>query len=146
MKVEKSIVINRPVEAVFAFVTEMNSVPRWAPVQSIRALEEGPVRVGATYVQVVDIMGKPVEIATEVTDYQPPRSFAFKSVSGPLPLTSTFTFVPSQDNTSTNLLLVGEAEPGGALKFAGPFLNNMVKKQIDDQLTALKRLLEAQSS
>src|ERR1700730_7203683 len=92
MKVKKQILINRSIETVFAYVTDMGNVTRWTPVKSIRPLSEGQIGVGSTYVQAGEILGQQVEATTEVTDYQPPTSFAFKALVGPLPLESRFTF------------------------------------------------------
>ncbi|GCE13694.1 SRPBCC family protein [Tengunoibacter tsumagoiensis] len=142
MKVEKSIVIARPVEKVFAFVTQMENVKRWLPVTEVQALSNGPLGVGSRFRQSGEFMGQHFEGAIEVTRYEPSHAFSFKLVDGPFPLSNDMTFdaVPG----GTRLTLVGEADPGSKLKFAGPFLMPMVRKQLDTQVNTLKRVIESE--
>src|SRR5690349_19225035 len=99
MRLEKSIVIQQPVEIVFAFVTEMQNVPRWTPACEIRQTGEEPIGVGSHFVQLVEVLGQKFEITTEITAYEPPRVFALKTISGPFPLENTFTFAPDDGGT-----------------------------------------------
>ena len=142
MRFDKSVVINRPVDAVFAFVTDFNKVPLWMPVSNLRQTSEGPIGVGSTFAQSVEIFGQRFDGVIQITSYEPTRAFAFKVVQGPFPLANSMTFVPLDANR-TNLTMVGEAEPGKVLKMAGPLLGPMVKKQLETQVSTLKRLLES---
>lgn len=143
VRVEKQVAIQRPIEEVFAFLTDMHNVSRWTPVKSIRPVAGNgeQVAVGETYIQVIEFMGQQFEITTEITTYQPSKAFGFKAVSGPVPLTSTFTLTPVENGTQ--ITLVGEGELGNALKFAGPLASSLVKKQLDSQLALLKQVLES---
>jgi ligand-binding SRPBCC domain-containing protein len=144
MRLEKSIVIQRPVETVFAFITEMRNVPRWTLACEIRQTGEGPIGIGSRFVQFVDVLGQKFEITTEITAYEPPKVFALKTISGPFPLENTFTFAP--DEAGTLVTAVGEGEPGNVLKLAKPLMTAMVKNQVESQLRQLKRLLEEKES
>jgi uncharacterized protein YndB with AHSA1/START domain len=141
IRIERTILIHRPVADVYAFVTDMNSVRSWLPVSDIRPVSGGPMRVGATFAQTAEFMGRKFHSTIEVTQYEPPRIFAFKMIEGPFPLTNTMTFAPGGDN-GTNLTLVGEAEPGNALKFLGPLVTPVVRKQLETQCSQLKKVLE----
>jgi uncharacterized membrane protein len=140
MRVERSVVICRPVEKVFAFVTDMHNVTRWTPACEIRQVGQGPMAVGARFVQVGEILGRRIEATTEVTEYAPPDAFAFKTVSGPIPLRNTFRFFNVSEGTRVEI--VGEGEPGSLFKLAGPLFNVAIRKQIETQLEKLKNILE----
>lgn len=140
MRIEKSIVIKRPTETVFAFVTDMCNVPRWTPAKEIRSIREGSLCIGAQFVQVVEMLGQQFEIITEITAYEPCTTFAFKAISGPLPFENRFTFAPIEEGTCVSA--VGEGEPGSVLKLAGPFVTALVKRQVDTQMSMLKSILE----
>jgi ligand-binding SRPBCC domain-containing protein len=118
----------------------MQNVPRWTPACKIRQTGEGPIEVGSHFVQLVDVLGQKFEITTEITAYDPPKTFALKTISGPFPLENTFTFAP--DDGGTLVTAVGEGEPGNVLKLAKPLMAAMVKNQVESQLRQLKRLLE----
>lgn len=143
MRLEKKVVIDRPIEKVFAFVTDTNKVPLWMPVHDLRQTSGGSMGVGSTFAQSGELFGQRFEGVIQVTEYDPPRVFAFKVVQGPFPLTNRITFVPL-DNQRTDIALVLDMEPGNALKLAGPFLTPVVKKQLETQVANLKRAVEAQ--
>ncbi|MBE3560107.1 MAG: SRPBCC family protein [Ktedonobacteraceae bacterium] len=143
MKVERTIIIYRSPQSVFDFVSTMNNYPLWAPVKSVQQTSEGPAGVGTTYNQEGEIMGQQYEATSEITEYQPPATFAFKVASGSLNFISKFRFEPLENGIATKVTLVGEGDLGSALRFAGPLLNTVVKKQLDDQLGRLKKVLEA---
>jgi ligand-binding SRPBCC domain-containing protein len=140
VRLEKSIIIQRPLETVFAFVTDMSNVTRWTPALTIRQITEGPIRIGSQFAQDVEIMGKRYEIITQVTAYEPNKLFGFKAITGPFPLENTFTFTPVEAGTQVSV--IGTGEPGSLLKMAGPLLSNMIKKRVDTQANLLKQILE----
>ncbi|GCE19947.1 SRPBCC family protein [Dictyobacter kobayashii] len=142
IRLERSITIAKPIDAVFAYVTDMNKVKSWLPVKDIHAIAGCSMGVGATYAQTAMFMGRQFDSTIEVTHYEPTRLFAFKMIKGPFPLTNTMTLTPTQ-NGGTILTMVGEAEPGSALSFVGPFVTPIVKKQLETQVNALKQAIEA---
>ncbi|GCE27427.1 hypothetical protein KDA_29110 [Dictyobacter alpinus] len=143
IRLERSITIARPIEDVFAYVTDMCKVKTWLPVKDIRALSPGHMCVGATYAQIAVFMGREFESTIEVTQYQPTSLFAFKMIKGPFPLSNTMTFAPTSSG-GTILTIIGEAEPGSALSFIGPLVTPIVKKQLASQSNQLKTAIETQ--
>ena len=141
IRMERTVSIQRPVDAVFAFITDMSRVRSWLPVSDIRALSNGPMAVGSAFKQTAEFMGRRFDSIIQVTQYHPPHVFAFKMVEGPFPLTNTMSLSSSQEGT-TQLTLVGEAEPGSALKFLGPLVAPAVRRQLETQVTRLKQELE----
>ncbi len=62
IKLENSLVINRPVEEVFAFVDNPENEPQWNQVaQSSEKTLEGPMGVGAAGVLVARFLGRTIE-------------------------------------------------------------------------------------
>ncbi len=53
MRIEESIEINRPVENVFAYVSDVNHLPQWAGTTiEVKDAPEGPLHDGATFTDV----------------------------------------------------------------------------------------------
>jgi uncharacterized protein YndB with AHSA1/START domain len=144
MNIEKSVVINRPVEEVFAYVAKGDNWSEWATelVES-RETSEGPVGVGTTYTHVAQMLGRRIENGYEVTEYEPNRKFSMKSTSGPVPADVSLT-VDSADG-GARLDLNVHAEVGGFFKLAEPVIARMMDRQQDANLANLKDLLEAQA-
>ena len=59
---EKTVLIARPIEEVFGFLSDLENVPKWnyAIVQT-RKVSEGPVGVGTTYHQVRSVPSRSEE-------------------------------------------------------------------------------------
>ncbi len=144
MRAEASITIDRPVEDVFAFTTDIQKLTKWSSVfKSVKRLSDGPVGVGTKDELTVEFVGQKIETTTEVTAYDPPNRYAYKSISGPLPFENTVLFTPAGTGTKVDLIL--EGEPEGLFKLAGPVFQPLARKQLEDQLKTLKKVIEAQS-
>ena len=142
IRMEKNIFIEKPVDTVFAFVTDMYKVKSWLPLKDIRPLKGEEVRVGATFVQNFEFMGQQFEVITEITQFEVPRVFAFKMIQGPpCLLTNIMTFEPVGEGTQVKM--IGEAELSGPLKLMAPVMTVAVGKQLDVQLRKLKQVLES---
>jgi len=140
LKAESTITIQRPIEEVFTYITNTQEVPKWAPVKELKQTSEGALGIGTTMIQLIEFMGRTFESTTEVTKYDPPNVFAFKTTSGPVPFEQHFTLSATGGSTKLNSVL--EGEPGGFFKLAGPLLHPMAQKQMDEQMGKLKKLLE----
>lgn len=140
-KVEISTVINRPVDEVFAFITDASNNTKYQEGLIESRLETpGPIGVGSQATDVRKFLGRQIESKMEVTVFEPGKRFGLKSVSGPIPFELLHTFEPVEGGTKINL--AAQAEPGGFFKLA----EGMVKKQLESQLSGdfarLKKVLE----
>src|SRR5262245_60593653 len=85
IKIETSTVINRPVEQVFAVVSNPESYLKWSPgLVEVKKTSEGPIGVGATWRLVRQAFGRRLEGDLELTEYEPNRKFTLESKSGPI--------------------------------------------------------------
>jgi hypothetical protein len=84
IKVEHSIVINRTVPEVFAFVTDPANNTKWQDglVES-RMASSGMMGVGAQVTDVRKFLGRDMESNLEVTVFEPTKRFVQKVISGP---------------------------------------------------------------
>ena len=139
---DMSIVINRPLEEVFAFVSNPENNPKWVSMSdSVRLTSAGPIGVGTTFRSVVTILGRRIEGEVAFTEYEPNHSYAQKTTSGPIPVESQVTFERVDGGTRVTNHQV--AEPGGFFKLAEPVLVRMIKRQFEADFANLKDLMEA---
>ena len=144
LKIEKSVVINRPIEEVFEFVINVENLPQWAgPVLEAKQSSEGPLSVGTTQTHVVNFLGRQAEISYEVTEYEPNKKFSTKATSGPIPMETIYNFEPVAEGTMVKLN--GKVDAGGFFKLAEPVVAPMLKRQVETDTSNLKELLEAQA-
>jgi uncharacterized membrane protein len=141
LKVEKSIVIKRPVADVFAYAYTTEYATQWqGGVESI-ILDNGPDNtVGSRYTEVRKFLGQEMKTQMEVTAYVPNARWAAKVVKGPIPyeVEMTYTAVPD----GTKLHMVVEGEMSGFFKLAEGMVASQLAKSIDEDLQHLKTLLE----
>ena len=86
MRITKSVLINRPVEVVWAFVTDLRNTPNWTRSGSeLRLTSEGPPQVGAT-VEGRRRLFRRFDIKTQgivISEYEPNHAF---SIDATVPL------------------------------------------------------------
>jgi uncharacterized membrane protein len=141
IKVEHSIVIDRPVPEVFAFVTDpVNNVKWQEGLVESRMASSTAMGVGAQVTDVRKFLGRDMESKLEVTVFEPNKRFAQKVISGPIPFEIIQTFDPSVNGTKLTVLTQGE--PGGFFKLASGMVQKQLESQLQGDVERLKKLLE----
>ncbi len=145
IRIEASVVVNRPIEEVFAFVSDMANAPQWsAEVVEAKKTSEGPVGTGTTFTTAVKMLGRQLEGSVEILEYEPSRKFTLKTAAGPISIVSdVFAFEPVADGTK--MTHVVEGETGGFFKLAEPVVARLMQRQWEANFAVLKELLEAQA-
>ncbi len=142
MQIDYSIEVGRPIEAVFAYMTDPANIEELG-MKRVRQTSPGPVRLGTTFMLVIEIFGQDFEIPGAVTEYRPYDAFTLKTTSGPLIFEQRVHLTPIPEGTRVDVMI--EGDPGKAMKMAGPLLKTQLKKQLDEQMNIAKSRMEAQS-
>src|SRR5690242_9629208 len=104
---EINLVIKRPVEEVFAFVSNPENQPRWRTATlEITRISDAPLDVGSVVRGRFTFLGRPFEGNLEILVREPHRRYATRLVEGPFPLQAEYTLEP--DRSGTRLTLVVE--------------------------------------
>ncbi len=136
-----SLVIRRPVEDVFTFVSNYQNSPQWVSGALVHTkVSAGPIGVGTVIRTTGRTMGLRIEATRIVTAYEPYARYAFKSEYRQVPLTTTFLFEPIQN--STRLTVVVEGESTSVFRAATPLVLGTIRQQFEGDLRRLKTLLE----
>ena len=142
--IETSIEIRRPVEVVFAFVSDLRNSPQWqGGIQEVRVTPDGPPIVGTQVRQLVSFLGVKQETTSQITALAPNRSLTLKGSSGPASLEGTLQFEATGEGTRLSAII--QVEPGGLFKVAAPVFASQFKKQQEADFQRLKALLEVQA-
>jgi uncharacterized membrane protein len=144
LKIEISTVINRPVEEVFAVVSNFENNPKWNPSSlEVKKTSAGPIGRGTTWRSVANVIGRRLDSESEFIEYEPNRKITSKGKQGPIQTKSQVTFEGVEGGTRVDLTL--EGEPGGFFKLTEPLLVKMGKRQFEGALANLKDLMEARA-
>jgi carbon monoxide dehydrogenase subunit G len=138
---EHSVTIDRPVETVFAYLTDVRNLPRWQQgVVEIRPA--GEMALGATFAEVRGFLGKRIESTLEVVEYEPGHLFSIKVVSGPIPFEIRHLLEP--EGGGTRIRIEGSGEPGGFFKLAEGLVARQAERAAKKDFANLKKVLEAE--
>jgi uncharacterized membrane protein len=141
-KVEASVVINRPVEEVFAFMSDVKNWLKWqSGMLEAEQSSEGPAGVGTTCRGVNQFLGQRMEWTSEITAYELNEKIEQRIKSGPMLIEQIVEFEPVEGGTK--LTLGGEGETGGLFKLAEPMVNRRMQKEMEGNISNLKDILEA---
>src|SRR4030095_12987274 len=140
IKVEGSIVINRPIAEVFAFVANFENHPKWeSNFQKVKLLTSRPSGVGTTYQCDLKLPGQTATSKFEITEYEANKKIAFGGeAAGPAKPDGSFLFeaVPG----GTKITLLPRPEFRGFFKLLEPMMAGYIRKQNQDHLSKLKRI------
>jgi carbon monoxide dehydrogenase subunit G len=141
INLDLGILIDRPVQDVFAFVSNLNNMPKWnAAVVSLQQVTPGPIGVGSKFKSVGEMMGRRIEGEVQVTAYEPDSKTGIQMHAGPVQVNLTITF--KTVGTGTKVSLNAQGNPGGLFKLAEPVMAGRVKSLMEENLARLKSVLE----
>ena len=142
--VESSVVINRPVEEVFAYVVDPKNTAQWAgPVIEAEKTSEGPIGLGTTSKRVTQFLGRTMEGTYEIIEFEPNSYYRDKTTSGPVPMKSRISVESVKDGAKVTI--EGTIEAAGFFKLAEPLISRMAERQIATDVQTLKDMHEAQA-
>jgi uncharacterized membrane protein len=143
IRIELSVQVSRPVDEVFAYVTDPTKLAEWQPnVISVTKLNEGPVRSGTRFKEVRRaLFGRSVEAIVEVSAYEENHRIDLRIVSGPVPVHGENEFTSIHGGTRIDFVAHGELR--GALRMAQPVLARVLRRQFESDYARLKRALES---
>ena len=142
--VEKSIIIQRPVEEVFNYVSNLTHSAEWQNgLTEVRQITDKPLGVGTQYALVRTFMGRKMEANNEITEFTPDVKVAFKTISGPIPLEASYQFETAEQGTKFTSKI--EMQPKGFVSLAEPLISASLQRDVEANLNVLKNMLESQA-
>jgi hypothetical protein len=151
MEVHESVIIQRRPEDVFAFLEVRSNDADWmASVVTSEWLVSGGgepaerIGIGRRGRMVMRILGRDAEFIDEVSEYEPGRRIAHRTVSGPMPL-NTACICELAEGGACRATVVGVTErlPGGLIgRAAAPIFAMVIRRGFRADLARLKNILE----
>jgi hypothetical protein len=134
--------IYRPIKQVFDFVSNPENDFQWQyGTLAAARLPDGTDRLGSFFRTIGHLLGHRLQGIFEVTEYEPNKKYAFRSVSGPLHVETCYTF--NIDSGSTKVSIATQASAANVFDMNERVMEIKMKKQLKENLALLKGLLEA---
>ncbi len=140
-----SVEIDRRPDEVFAYVTDPSHFTEWqAAVVSAHAEGSGPMQQGSRMVMTRRIGNRDQTMTSEYTEYDSPRSYAFKVLDGPVRAMGKGSFEPLGEGDRTRFTLEIDFEGHGIGKLLVPLVvRRQAKKELAQSHEDLKSTLES---
>jgi uncharacterized protein YndB with AHSA1/START domain len=140
--VTSRITIRRPIEDVFAILTDVEKTGIWFPGDVEEHWTSPPPHgLGSTRHAVVRMRGRRSENDAVVTAYDPPHRAAMAGTSPNAPFVATLVFRP--EGEATLVEVTTEFALRGAVRIVGPFFAAWYGRAWGRGLETLKRLMES---
>lgn len=135
--------IDRGPGAVFDALTDVELIPQWqSNVIAVSKQTSGPVRAGTQIRQTVKMAGRR-EANLSVAAYMPHELVAFSGDVGVADYYCAFELTPRADG-GTTVAARTEFRLHGLWRLLRPILGGEIRREMREELAALKRLLEAE--
>jgi carbon monoxide dehydrogenase subunit G len=140
MRFTNEIVIDRPPDEVFAYLADLENLPKWNyAIRETRKVSPGPVGIGTVYNQ-SRTLPQPMEEQLEITTYEPNRQLTVSGGFGLFHGASTYLVEPEGRGTRLGNEIV--LESGGRLGPLTQLASRPIKHAVARNLADLKQILE----
>jgi uncharacterized protein YndB with AHSA1/START domain len=140
IRIELTVEIARPPEAVFELLSDIERLPEWQ-TSAVDAHTEGPLAEGSRITEKRRLLGREVDTELEVVAYEAPTRLALRSLGGPVKFTVDHELVAH--GGGTQLKFVAVAKPGRLLRLTEPVLARTAEQEFHRDFDRLKELLES---
>jgi uncharacterized membrane protein len=141
--IRESIEIARSPEDVFAYLNDLSRHPEWQKsLVSARVDTARPTQVGTRVTQTRSTPAGKRTMTIEVTEHNPPRSFAFRGIDGPIRPMGKGIIEPVGDGSRSRFTTELELTGHGLGKLLAPLIRGQARKEIPANQQRLKERLE----
>ncbi len=139
---QNSVMVNRPLAEVFAFILDGDNNPKWRPgVADIRRATNKPDGVGSKFKQGMKGPTGRIDADYEIVKCEPNSLIEFQVTAGPARPHGVYSF--RAQGASTEVTFVLDFEPKGLAKLMDGMINQQMKAEVAN-LSNLKTYLEGQ--
>ena len=142
--IRAAIEIARRPEDVFAYIDDLARHGEWqSQIVSVHVETEPPTRVGSRATETRRVGRREQTSTYEVTEHDPPRSFGFRGVDGPVRPVGRGTVEPLAGGDRSRASLELDFEGHGVGKLLLPMVRRAARKQVPGDQKRLKERLES---
>jgi hypothetical protein len=109
---------------------------------SARPERDGPPDLGSRAVVTRRAGTRMLATTEEITELNPPKTWAVRGIGGPLTATAKGTIKPLEEGERSRVMIALDFEAHGIGKLLLPLLRRQARKQLPENEQGLRRLLE----
>jgi uncharacterized protein YndB with AHSA1/START domain len=139
-----TVVIDRPIDDVFAFLADGENDPKFSPrVLQIAKTTDGPPAVGTVYASTVKDAGMKTKREFKLTEFEPPTRIRWAEDSKNLVTAPEGGYDLAPEGEGTRVTVYNVLEGHGLGKLIAPLALRSARKGADDFGKAIKAAVEA---
>lgn len=143
VNVSSSVLIRRPADEVFAFVSDVENDIKWrGGIVSIRRTTPGPIGAGTRSAEVLSVMGRTLETENEVHEFVAGQRMASRTIKGPTPVQVVRTVEAAPGGAVFRYQLRSDVSGVFLFRAARPLLQWWYQRKTDAYLEDLRKLME----
>ncbi len=140
MKFVRTVAVARPVDRVFAYLSDFTTTEQWDPASVRTERISGQGGVGTEYHNVSRFLGREAELRYVVTTLDPDRQFALRGENKSLVAHDVMTVAGGADHTTVTYTATFELK--GLSRIAAPVLAPALKRLMDRGAAGLQHALQ----
>ena len=140
--IQQSVTIARPVEQVFAFLSDPDNIPRWRPDVLEARSGGGPLQMASEFDEVINFGGRKTQ-TFRVNAFEPNETLEVAAIAG-LGIRPTQRYSVASRGDSTTVSIRVTVRTLGLFRILEPLLPKMIAAKWRDYSDRLRGLLENQ--
>lgn len=139
-----SIVIDRPIDVVFAYALDQRHEPSYNPAMRTCVKEtDGPIGVGTVFASVLDTRGGALRMSSELTLVEPPVLIGSRTQMAGSDVVGSLAFAPEGDGGRTRMTWDWQVRTAGWMRLAAPLVRLLGRRTERRIWAGLKANVEA---
>jgi carbon monoxide dehydrogenase subunit G len=122
MRVQQTVVVDKPLEAVFGYLSDFTTTTEWDPGTVVTVNQQGDGGVGTTYLNTSKFLGRETRLTYVVHDFVPGRRVELYGENKTVIAVDTMTF--RTVGTATEVTYTAEFTFKGPSRLLAPLLRN----------------------
>lgn len=147
MRGAANIKVNKPLDEVWRFVSDMSNSSEWLNgVSAVEATSQGDLAPGATFSSAYRFDGKSHKVSYVLTEFEPPHRICYRISGGPHPALTQLELKSEGDFTKVNHVMemdVSQQSIEAVFLGLGPIVRLSIMFKLRKDLKKLKALLES---
>ena len=139
MKVQKTVVVDKPLEAVFGYLSDFTTTTEWDPGTVVTVNQQGDGGVGTTYLNTSKFLGRETQLTYIVHDFIPGRRVQLYGENKTVIAVDTLTF--RTVGAATEVTYTAEFTFKGAARYVAPLFRPALTRLGDQAETGLSQAL-----
>ena len=137
------ITIEKDIRTVADFSANPDNAPLWyVNIKSVEWITGKPLEAGSQIAFKARFLGRELAYIYEVAEYINNERLVMRTSQGPFPMETTYSWKPL-GKMQTRMSLRNAGQPTGFSKLLSPFMQIMIKRANNKDLSKLKRILES---